>query len=32
MDPICEGATGAAVDDIQERLTSIGYGGCALPA
>ena len=25
MDPICEGATGAAVDDIQERLTSIGY-------
>ncbi|MBM6774375.1 peptidoglycan-binding domain-containing protein [Olsenella profusa] len=25
MDPIYEGATGAAVDDIQERLGSIGY-------
>ena len=25
MDPIREGATGAAVEDIQERLASLGY-------
>lgn len=25
MDTICEGAAGAAVEDIQERLTSLGY-------
>lgn len=25
MEPICEGACGAAVEDIQERLTSLGY-------
>ena len=26
MEPIREGATGAAVEDIQERLASLGYG------
>ena len=26
MDTICEGAAGAAVEDIQERLESVGYG------
>ena len=25
MEPIKEGATGAAVEDIQERLGSLGY-------
>ena len=25
MEPIHEGATGAAVEDIQERLASLGY-------
>jgi len=25
MDPICEGATGAAVEDIQTRLAALGY-------
>ena len=37
METIHEGATGAAVEDIQERLTSLGYAiedaereGCAL--
>lgn len=25
MDPICEGASGVAVEDIQERLTKLGY-------
>ena len=25
MDPICEGSVGAATEDIQERLTSLGY-------